>query len=365
MKIVLTGGGTGGHVIPHLSLIPLLKNHFDKICYIGSVGGIEKQILQPYSNTIDYYELPACKLERDKSYKIFSLPFKLLSSVLKAKKLLKQISPQVVFSKGGYVSVPVCIAAKLLHIPIVSHESDLTLGLANKIIYKTCNIFCTTFEKTAQNKAKAVFTGAPIRKELFSGSKEQAQKEISSLNLNFNPNKQTLLIIGGSTGAKDLNEVVFGLVKDLTKKYNVVHIVGKGKQNLNVTAPNYYQLEFTPHIQHFLSLSDVVVSRAGSNAICELLALKKLMLLVPLPLKASRGDQIENANYFASLGVAKVLYQENLSASTLLSNLQKLENEKQLYFLNQQNPLLTPMLNGSKNIVNQILKATKYLKNKN
>ena len=404
MKIVLTGGGTGGHVIPNLSLIPYLKNHFNKIYYIGNKNQIEFELVSSCPEITKFYHLKAPKLKRDKFLKNLSLPFLLLKSIFEAKKILKEISPQVVFSKGGFMSVPVCIASKLLKIPVVSHESDLSLGLANKIIYKVCNYLCTSFEKTSLNLPKAVFTGSPIREQLFNGSKQKGWEIVltqlkkqnnrpnnsnlnnknlnnlklnnsklnlnnsnlnnsnlnnanSNLNLNLNnTNKPVLLITGGSTGAKDLNQIIFDSLPKLTKHFFVVHLVGKDKQNKNLSYPNYTQIEYCKQIEHLFSLADFVVSRAGSNAINELLYLKKPMLLVPLPVKASRGDQIQNANYFASLNIAKVVYQENLTPQTLLENLFDLQKNKNLYLNNMSSLNLQ---NGNKNITNQILKTIK------
>ena len=231
--ILLTGGGTGGHVIPHLSLLPHLRKHFDKIYYIGTSSGIEKEIISKEKD-IKYFEITAPKLERDKKLSILSLPFKLLKSVCMAKKILKKIKPNIIFSKGGFVSVPVCIAARLLKIPVVSHESDLTLGLANKIIYKVCTKFLTTFESTSKTLKKAVWTGAPIREQLFKGSREQARRF-----LDLSPSKQTVLIMGGSTGAMNLNKIVYSALPELTSKYNIVHLVGKNKGDNTKIYKNY------------------------------------------------------------------------------------------------------------------------------
>ena len=355
MKIVLTGGGTGGHVIPHLSLLPYLKKHFNKIYYIGSCS-FERDIMSKQKD-VKYFSITTTKLQRDKFLKNLALPFKLLKSVCQAKKLLKELKPNVVFSKGGFVSVPVCIAAKLLKIPVVTHESDLSLGLSNKIIYKFCTTLCTTFPKTAQGLKKAIYTGSPLRQELFCGSKQTALQQ-TNLPQNSLP---YLLIIGGSTGAESLNKTIFASLPTLTKHYNIMHITGKGKNNpnLNSVYKNYYQCEFCNNIQDLLALSDFIVSRAGSNAICEFLALNKPMLLVPLSNSASRGDQVQNANYFKNNNIAKVLNEENLTPTTLLKNLKELQNNKNLFI---QNMKLSPInKNGTENILNIILKNTKKL----
>ncbi len=346
MKIVLTGGGTGGHVIPNISLLPELKKHFDEIYYLGG-SGIEKELISKIKN-IKFVEVPVCK--RNKSCKICNLilPFKLLNCTYKIKKILKKIKPDVVFSKGGYVSLPVCLASFLLKIPIVSHESDMTMGKANKIIYKISSKMCTTFEKTSENLKKAIFTGSPIRSELTQGQKSKGL-EITKLK----DDKPFILITGGSTGAESLNEVVYKALPQLTKKYNVIHLVGKNKGK-KISSTNYCQMEFCTNIEHLFALASVVVSRAGSNAICELLYLKKPMLLIPLPKSStSRGDQIDNAKYFEKKNLAKVLLQENLTPKTLCSNID-------FVFFNKKNlSNISSFSNGNKNIVNIILNVIK------
>ena len=296
-------------------------------------------------------KIPA-KLERDKLYKLPLVPFKLLNSVCKAKKIIKKYKPNVIFSKGGFVSVPVCIAGKLLKINVISHESDLTLGLSNKIIYKFCSRFCTTFEKTAQNLKKAVYTGSPIRKTLLHGNKQKGL-EITKLN----SNKPILLVTGGSTGAKKLNDIIENSFKELIKTFNIIHLTGKNKKTNLENSPYYCQMEFCSEIEHLLVLADVVISRAGSNAICELFFLNKPMILIPLSNKASRGDQVENAEYFKSLKVCEVLQESKLTTSSLLTTLEKIIKNKETYIKNMKNSNLK--LNGEENIVKEILKFTK------
>lgn len=349
--ILLTGGGTGGHVIPHLSLLPHLKKHFNKIYYIGTKQGIEKEIISKEKN-ITYFEISAPKLERDKKLSILSLPFKLLKSVCAAKKILKKAKPDIIFSKGGFVSVPVCIAAKLLKIPVISHESDLTLGLANKIIYKVCTKFLTTFESTSKGLKKAVWTGAPIRQQLFKGSREQARRF-----LDLNPTKQTVLIMGGSTGAMNLNKIVYNTLPQLTQKYNVVHLVGKNKGDNSQVYKNYTQIEYCSNIEDIFAVTDLIVSRAGSNAIYEFLALKKPMILVPLSNAASRGDQVDNANYFKQKNFASVVMEENLTPKSLLEHINTLNAQKEKYLL-QMNLENSHILSGTQNILKEILKLT-------
>ena len=350
--IVLTGGGTGGHVIPNISLIPLLKKHFDRICYIGGAG-IEKDLIS-HEKDVEYFEIPTHKFVRKSIFKNILLPFKVFLTSLKCKKILKEISADVVFSKGGYVSFPVCLGAKFVKIPVVGHESDLTLGMANKFIAKLSQAFCTTFPQTSKSLKNGVFTGSPIREQLFLGDKGKG-KEICSL---MDTSKPYVLITGGSTGAKDLNEVVFKSVPILCKKYNVIHLVGKNKLNTKISHKNYYQAEFCYNIEHLFALSDIVVSRSGSGAICELLALKKPMILVPLPKGNSRGDQVENAEYFKSQNFATVIPQRALTTQSLCSEIEKTLKNRQTIVSAMDSTTATTLTHGTQNIVTEILKIT-------
>ncbi len=341
--IVLTGGGTGGHAVPHLSLIPTLKRDFD-IHYIGT-NGIEKQIMK--DSPLTYHTISATKLNRSSIFKNISMPFKLIKSISQCKKLLKQIKPDIIFSKGGFVSLPVVIAGKKLKIKIISHESDLSLGLANKIIYRYSDVFCTSFEKTAEGKSKAVVTGCPIRQNILNGNKQKAYALT-----NLNQNKKTILFMGGSTGAKALNDAVFGSLETLLEEYNIIHIVGKDKGN-NIKKPGYYQTEYVENIQDIFAISDYIISRAGANAIFEFVLLQKPTLLIPLPKGSSRGDQCENAEDFCKKGLALTLQQENLTSKTLLDSINKLKENEQTLKSNMKN---TPYKNGSENILRQIYK---------
>lgn len=343
--IVLTGGGTAGHVMPNLALVPELKKNFEKIVYIGT-SGIEKQLAKNVG--IDFFEIDAVKLVRSLSPKNLLIPVKLISSISKAKKLLKEISPAVVFSKGGYVSIPVAIAAKKLNIPVLTHESDLSLGLANKIISHYATLILTAFEKTAQGKEKFVFAGAPVREQIFKGNKNK-------LNFNLNPSKKTVLFFGGSLGAKAINDSVFESINKLTKKYNVLHITGKGKSK-KINAKNYYSVEYTNEIENFFDAADFVVCRAGANSVFELLSLSKPMLLIPLPKAESRGDQIDNANYFKGKGMCEVLFQENLNSNNLIKSLENLEKNSKIIQKNIKN---WEIKSPNKKIVEIIIKNSK------
>ena len=350
-SIVLCGGGTAGHVMPNIALLKYLKSHYEKIYYIGSINGIERTILKDYPE-IEYYPITSVKLIRGLNLKNLAIPFKLIKGYCQSKKILSKIKPNIIFSKGGYVSVPVTYAGKSLGIPIVAHESDYNLGLANKLILKKCNKMCCSFEETAKSCGKkGVFTCSPIRDSLFTGDKERARKICK-----FNNNLLTILIIGGSLGAQAINECMFSLAKEITKKYNIIHIVGKGNYNKQIKINNYYQIEFTNNIEDYFDLADMVISRAGSNAINEFLVLNKPMLLIPLPKGNSRGDQILNAQDFLAKGYANVLLQEDMNKKSMMEAIQQLKLDS-TKIKKAQYPQKGK--NGTKNILKVILENSK------
>ena len=282
--IVLAGGGTAGHIMPHINLKPSLDKHFDKIVYIGTTGGMEKKIINQHGGFV-YHEINAPKFNRQSIFKNFLLPFKFAKSVRQAKTILKNEKPNIVFSKGGYGALPVVVAAKKLKIPVVAHESDLSLGLANKISKKYATCICTSFEKTAKQVGKkGVFTGSPTN--------------TTTKQVDIKTTKPVLLITGGSLGALAINKAVWPIAESLSKKFYVIHQVGKGKTNKKICFADYHQIEFAINMQEIINRADLVVSRAGSNTIFELALAQKPMLLVPLPKGASRGDQVDNAKYF-------------------------------------------------------------------
>lgn len=318
--ICLTGGGTAGHIMPNMALIDELNKHFDKIIYVGT-NGLESEITKNYH--LPFYEIQAVKLIRKLTLKNLLIPFKLRKSIKQAKQILLQTKPDVIFSKGGFVSLPVVIAGSKLRIPVISHESDMTMGLANKIIYRYANKVCTGFQVTAEKYKKCIWTGSPIRKEIFQG-----QKQIAKKITNFYDDKPVLLFFGGSLGSQKINNALYQAIDKLTD-YNIIHITGKGNKN-NLHLPNYYSCEWTNHIEHFYSLADIVICRAGANAINELLALGKKMILIPLSKAQSRGDQIENAVYFQKKGYAKVIFEENLSSDKLVNTIKNYPKNKTL-----------------------------------
>lgn len=309
--LVLTGGGTAGHVLPALALIPFLKGVFGEIHFIGSNSGYEKSLV---GNNAIYHGIDAVKFARGKNiFKLLPIPFKLAAAKRQAAELLKEIRPDAVFSKGGYVALPVVLAAKKT--PVYLHESDLTMGLANRMSLKKCRYIFTSFETDGD---KAVHTGAPIRQSVYYGSADEGRRRCG-----FVRQKPVLLVMGGSSGARAINECVYSCMDALVQKFNVVHITGE-KQPSAVTREGYHAIGYTDRIEDLFALADFVVSRGGSGALFELMALKKPTLIIPLPKGASRGDQIDNADYFASRGAALMLKQEQLSAGNMVSSLDKL-----------------------------------------
>jgi UDP-N-acetylglucosamine--N-acetylmuramyl-(pentapeptide) pyrophosphoryl-undecaprenol N-acetylglucosamine transferase len=327
-RIVLTGGGTAGHVTPNMALIPVLREKGYDIHYIGSYDGIEKKLMEDMD--IPYHGISTGKLRRYFNLKNFSDPFRVIKGLAEAKSLMKELKPDVVFSKGGFVAVPVVLAAHSRHIPIICHESDMTPGLANKIAIPRASKVCCNFPETVDKlpKGKAVVTGTPIRKELFEGDPIAAMTFCG-----FKEMRPTLLIIGGSSGSVRVNEAIWSCIDEITKKYNVIHLCGKGKMNDKLKdKPNYVQFEYIKQeLASLLALADVVVSRAGANAICELLALRKPSVLIPLSLEASRGDQILNAQSFAKSGYAKLLMEEDVTDKSLLAAIDEVYDNRQDY----------------------------------
>ena len=298
-KIVMTGGGTAGHVTPNIALIPKLRELGYEIDYIGSKEGIEKKLISDLG--IPYYGVSTGKFRRYFDPKNFSDPFRVLKGCHEAKKLLKELKPNVIFSKGGFVSVPVVRAAASLKIPVIIHESDLTPGLANKLCIPVATKICCNFPETLKYlpEKKSVLTGSPIREELTMGNKDAAYKLCG-----FDKNRPVIMVMGGSQGASAINKVVRDALPRLLEKFNVIHICGQEKMdNMLLTTPGYKQFDYVKsELKDLFAITDLVVSRAGANAICELLALRIPNVLIPLPLAASRGDQLLNAASFESQG---------------------------------------------------------------
>lgn len=327
-RIVLTGGGTAGHVTPNIAMIPKLKELGYEIFYIGSYDGIEKKLISDFG--IPYYGVATGKFRRYFDPKNFSDPFRVIKGYAEAKKYLKEIKPDVVFSKGGFVSVPVVRAAASQKIPCIIHESDMTPGLANKLCIPVATKICCNFPETLQNlpKDKAVLTGSPIREELLQGDKVAGLRFCQ-----FTPNKPVIMVIGGSLGAGAINKAVRNALPRLLKDFQVVHICGRDKMdNMLLTTEGYKQFEYVKtELKDLFAMADLVISRAGANAICELLACKKPNILIPLPASSSRGDQILNAKSFEAQGYSIYLDEDDLTESNLVDKVHELMFTRQSY----------------------------------
>lgn len=327
-KIILTGGGTAGHVTPNIALIPELQKRGYEIHYIGSKNGIEKELMANFD--IPYYGISSGKLRRYFDVKNFTDPFRILKGYGEASRIIKQVKPDVIFSKGGFVTVPVVKAAKRRNAPCVLHESDISPGLANRLCLSSASAICANFPETLSHlpEDKAYLTGSPIRRELFSGNRLEGLKMCG-----FTADKPVILVIGGSLGSVRVNEAVREILPELLKKYQVIHLCGKDKIDPSLEGTEgYVQYEYIQkELCDLLDAADLVISRAGANAICELLALHKPNILIPLSLEASRGDQILNAESFERQGFSYVIKEEELTSQGLLEAVSTVDSKKEEY----------------------------------
>lgn len=333
-RIILTGGGTAGHVTPNIALLPRLKELGYDIQYIGSYTGIEKELIEPFG--IPYHGISSGKLRRYFSVQNFTDPFRVLKGFREAHKLIRQLKPDVIFSKGGFVSVPVVLAGKRCKVPVIIHESDMTPGLANKIAIPSAAKVCCNFPETLKSlpEGKAVLTGSPIRQELLSGNK------IAAMDMcHFTSDKPVILVIGGSLGAVAVNNAVREALPELLKDFQIIHLCGKGKMDESLKdVEGYCQFEYIKNeLRNLFALADIVISRDGANAICELLALHKPNLLIPLSANASRGDQILNARSFERQGFSLVLEEEQLTKETLLNAVKTLYENRTTFINSMKN----------------------------
>jgi len=328
-RIVLTGGGTAGHVTPNLALIPELLKEGWEIHYIGTENGIEHTLISKEKNVI-YHSVKSGKLRRYLDIKNFTDPFKVLAGIGQSVSLIRKLKPRVVFSKGGFVSVPVVIGAWLNQIPVIVHESDITPGLANRIATRFAKIVCTTFPETVRHfkEGKAIHTGTPIRRELLSGDPQKGKRICG-----FTEDKPVLMVMGGSLGAVAINKAIRNILPRLTRRFQIVHICGKNNLDPGLLdIKGYKQFEYVQEeLPHIMALADVIVSRAGANSIFEFLALRKPNLLIPLPKSASRGDQILNARSFEKQGFSMVLDQETMTDDLLYKAIFELYANRQKY----------------------------------
>ncbi|RYG72896.1 undecaprenyldiphospho-muramoylpentapeptide beta-N-acetylglucosaminyltransferase [Lentibacillus lipolyticus] len=323
-RILFTGGGTAGHVIVNMALIPKFRKEGWDIDYIGSRQGIERRLIEPLEG-VTYHPVSTGKLRRYLSKENMKDPFKVLKGTLESWRIIGKRKPSVVFSKGGFVSVPVIVAAKLRGVQAVIHESDFTPGLANKLAMPFAKKVLATFPETMDYlpEKKAEYVGAVIRDELFEGDKTHGLELCG-----FTKAKPVLLIMGGSGGSEKINQTVRDSLDQLLPEFQIAHICGSGKMDPSVEQEGYVQFEYVHEdLKNMFAAADFVLSRAGANAIFEFLALRKPMLLVPLSRSASRGDQIINANSFKEKNYANVLEEEDLTTDSLVQELKKLKKQ--------------------------------------
>ena len=352
-KIVLTGGGTAGHVTPNLALVPKLRELGYDILYIGSLNGIEKELAEQAG--LAYEGISSGKLRRYFDLKNFTDPIRVNRGFTQAHRIMRHYRPDIVFSKGGFVAVPVTMAARTLGIPVISHESDMTPGLANRLAGPFATKICCNFPETLKllPKGKAVLSGSPIREEILKGDAAEGLKF-----LGFDGLKPRLMIIGGSLGSVHVNNAVRSVLPQLLERFDIIHICGKGNLDESKTdLPGYRQFEYvSAELKDLFAAADIVISRAGANAICELLALKKPNLLIPLPANASRGDQILNAESFRKQGFSMVLTEENLNDGTLTEAVDELWENRQDFI---DTMAASPLHNGVDTIIELIEKYSK------
>lgn len=352
-KIVLTGGGTAGHVTPNLALIPRLLQDGWEVHYIGAANSAEEGLIARVPE-VTFHTVSVGKLRRYFDPKNFSDPFRVIKGVAQATRIIRKLKPNVVFSKGGFVSVPVVYGAKLNGVPVVTHESDMTPGLANRLCMPVAKVQCCTFpEAVKYAKGKGVHTGTPIRPEVLSGDRRKARERFG-----FNDSRPVLMVVGGSSGAQAVNQVVWQALPRLTENFQVLHLCGKG--NLNDSAEgtaNYVQKEYlNEEMADAYACADVIVSRAGANALCEILAARKPALLIPYPKGASRGDQLLNAESFRQRGLSRVLLQEDMTPETLARGVEEVYRDRGALYAAMA---AEPTSNGIDNVLEQIYKYAK------
>lgn len=355
--IVLTGGGTAGHVTPNIALLPYLKEAGYEIVYIGSIDGMEKQLIENCG--ITYYGIHSGKLRRYLDKKNVSDVFKVIRGIGEAKKLIKKIKPDIIFSKGGFVAVPVVIGASMNKVPVILHESDITPGLANKLAIPFAKAVCTTFPEAVKAipDNKGILTGTPIRDMIFEGDKKRGLDFCG-----FNGDKPVMLVMGGSQGSVKINNFIRELLPKLNQKFDVIHLCGRGNYDkTKAEIKGYKQFEYiSDELPDIFAVADFVVSRAGSNAICEFLALNMPMLLIPLSKKASRGDQILNAQSFEKQGFASVYDEDTMTSNGLYESIINLYENRHKYKENMKNADVSKGVN----IVMEIIKSATKEDNK-
>lgn len=350
-KIVLTGGGTAGHVTPNIALIPRLQEMGYEVHYMGTHKGMERELIEAVG--IPYHPISSGKLRRYFDLKNFTDPFKVLKGYGDSYRILKKIKPDVVFSKGGFVAAPVVAAAHQLKIPAILHESDMTPGLANKLCQRFATKFCCNFPETLNHlpKDKAVHTGTPIRQELKKGSKEEGLTFTG-----LNTDKPIILIMGGSLGAVKVNDAIRTVLKELLEDFQIIHLCGKDKvSEAHKNIKGYVQFEFiSEELPDLLACTDLVVSRAGANAISEFLALRIPNVLIPLSMEASRGDQILNAKSFAKQGFSAMIEEEDITPKALLELIRHTYEDRAEYIKNMESSKMADPIETITGIINEL-----------
>ena len=328
-RIIFSGGGTAGHVTPILSLLPALREEGWEMHYIGSYEGIERHLVEAEGD-ITYHAISTGKLRRYLSLKNVSDPFRALRGILQSRRICAQLQPSVLFSKGGFVGLPAALGAHRAGVPVVLHESDLTPGLANKLALPYAQAICVSFPETMAYVRKdcAVYTGTPVRAALFSGNAARARARFG-----LTSDKPVLMVMGGSSGARAVNDVLRTALPALLARFQILHITGEGNvdERLEKTAGYCQRAYLRDELPDAFALSDIALSRAGSNAIHEFLALRIPTLLVPYPKSASRGDQLVNAESFRAQGFSDVLQQEDITTDILVERLTALYERRADY----------------------------------
>lgn len=359
MKIVMTGGGTAGHVTPNIALIDSLKDSGVEINYIGTADGIERNLIE--TENVPYHTIDAGKLRRYFSIENVTDIFKIIKGTFEANKHLKKIKPDIVFSKGGFVSCPVVWSAWMNKIPVIIHESDITPGLANKLSMPFAKNICYAFPDTIKyipNK-KAVFTGIPVRDNISGGSRARGMSMCG-----FAPDRPVILVIGGSLGAKSINNIIRTNLDILLEKYQICHITGNADFDSNLTNKSgYKQFSYVnDELPHLFAMADIVLSRAGATTLFELLKLSKPNVLIPLPKASSRGDQLLNADFFRNSGYSEVVFEEDMNISTLMNALNSALQNKDTYVAKMRSSEIS---DGSALVINLIKECYAETKNLN
>lgn len=314
LKVVFAGGGTAGHVLPTIPIMRALRQQGAELAFIGGASGLEQGYLA--DEPVPYFGIASGKLRRYFSWRNLADAFAVLRGVWQSYWLLGRLKPTVIFSKGGYVSFPVVLAGWLRRIPVVGHESDFSPGLANRLAIPFLSVMCTSFpsRRPAGLRGELLHSGNPLRPELLAGSAHQGRALVQAPS-----DRPLVLVTGGSLGAQALNRVARAAAPRLVELCWLVHVCGPGK-TVAMKVPGYRQLEYVSQgWGDLLAAADLVVSRAGANALFELLALGKPNILIPLPLAASRGDQIENAVFAEREGYSRVIPEQALNEEVLIA----------------------------------------------